>query len=61
LIRAALERIPDETDRTIVRLRFFAGLSLHQIAEQLAMSYDKVVERSHAGLKSVEKELRGRL
>src|SRR5262249_23599367 len=34
LVHQALERIPDATDRAIVQLRFFEGLSLRQIAER---------------------------
>jgi len=56
-VRVAVEGIPDETDRAIVRLRFFEGLSLHEIAERLDMSYDKVRQRSHASLRYLERVL----
>jgi len=60
-IRAALEALPEATDREIVRLCFFDGLSLRQIAERLALSYDKVRERYHRSLKVLERELGGLL
>ena len=61
LIRAALERIPDATDREMVRLCFFEGLSLRQIAERLNLTYDKVRERYHHSLRLLERELGGLL
>jgi RNA polymerase sigma factor (sigma-70 family) len=61
LIQAAVERMPQETDRQIVRLCFFDGLSLRQIAEQLQLSYDKVRQRYHHSLKVLERELGGLL
>jgi RNA polymerase sigma factor (sigma-70 family) len=60
LVQAALERLADDTDRAILRLRFFDGLSLRQIAERLALSYDKVREHYQSGLGQLEREL-GRL
>jgi RNA polymerase sigma-70 factor (ECF subfamily) len=56
-IRAALEKLPEVTDREIVRLCFFDGLSLRQIAERLQLSYDKVRQRYHRSLKALEREL----
>src|SRR5205823_6394028 len=55
LIRAALERIPDTTDREMVRLCFFEGLSLRQIAERLNLTYDEVRERYHSSLRLLER------
>jgi RNA polymerase sigma factor (sigma-70 family) len=58
LIRKALEKIPDPTNRKIVELCFFEGLSLRQIAAQLGLSYDKVREGYHRSLRLLERELR---
>jgi RNA polymerase sigma factor (sigma-70 family) len=56
-IRAALEKLPQATDREIMQLCFFEGLSLRQIAERLQLSYDKVRERYHCSLKALQREL----
>lgn len=48
LVRAAVDALPDPKDREIVRLRFFEGLSLHQVAAHLALTYDQVRERYRA-------------
>jgi RNA polymerase sigma-70 factor (ECF subfamily) len=61
LVQRALAGIADDTDREIVRLCFFEGLSLRQIAERLDLSYDKVRERYHRSLKRLERELKGLL
>jgi RNA polymerase sigma factor (sigma-70 family) len=61
LVRQAILKIPNETDREIVRFYFFEGLSLRQIAERLGLSYDKVRERHHASLGFLERELGGLL
>jgi RNA polymerase sigma factor (sigma-70 family) len=60
-VQAALGKIAEATDREIVRLCFFEGLSLRQIAQRLALSYDKVRERYHHSLKVLERELGGLL
>jgi RNA polymerase sigma factor (sigma-70 family) len=57
LIRDALDRIPEAIVREIVRLCFFEGLSLRQITQRLNLSYDKVRERYHHGLRILEREL----
>jgi RNA polymerase sigma-70 factor (ECF subfamily) len=57
LVQAALEKIPDETDRAILRLRFFDGLSLRQTALQLGLGYDKVRDRYQLLLQRLEREL----
>jgi RNA polymerase sigma factor (sigma-70 family) len=57
LIRKALQKIPDPTNRKIVELCFFDGLSLRQIAGQLNLSYDKVRQGYHRSLKLLEREL----
>jgi RNA polymerase sigma-70 factor (ECF subfamily) len=58
-LRAALDRLEDATDRAIVRLRFFEGLSLRQIAERLDVNAEKVRQRYHAVLRRLERELEG--
>lgn len=60
-VRAALENIPDATDRQILELCFLHSLSLRAVAEQMQLSYDKVRERYHAGLRLLESELEGLL
>jgi RNA polymerase sigma factor (sigma-70 family) len=57
LVRSALEKLPEPLDREILRLRVFEGVSLRQIAEQLAVSYDRVRERYRVSLRLLEREL----
>jgi RNA polymerase sigma factor (sigma-70 family) len=59
LVRAALAKITDPTDVTILRLRFFEGVSLREISRRLNLSYDKVRERFEAGMRVLEEELGG--
>lgn len=61
LIRNALERLDDALDRDILRLRFFDGLSLRQIAERLEHNHEKVRQRFHTVLRRLERELKGLL
>ena len=61
LIRAAINRLPDEVDRTLLRLRFFDGQSLRQIAEVLPLSYDQIRDRYQSLMKRLERELGGLL
>jgi RNA polymerase sigma-70 factor, ECF subfamily len=61
LLQAALARIPETADREILRLCFFEGLSLRQIAERLQVSYDKIRQSYHRGLRFLERELEGLL
>ena len=56
-VRAALEAVPDATDRRILHLCFVHGLSLRNVADQLDLGYDKVRERYHAGLRFLGREL----
>ena len=56
-VKQALEKLIDETSRKIVCLRFFDGLSLRQISEQLDLSYDKVRELYNASLRILEQKL----
>jgi RNA polymerase sigma factor (sigma-70 family) len=57
IIQAALEQVLDDEDRTIVRLRFFDGLSLRQISERLNVTYDHVRERYRVSMRKLEREL----
>ena len=57
LVQSALEKIPDSLDRDILRLRFFEGVSLRQIAERLGMRYMVVRERYQVSLRILEREL----
>ena len=57
LVRAALAKVPDETDRALLRLRFFEGLSLRQAARQLGVSYDAARERYRRALTRLEGDL----
>jgi RNA polymerase sigma factor (sigma-70 family) len=56
---AALDELPDAGDREIVRLRYFEGLSLHQVAERTKLSYDKVRERYHVSMRRLQRRLEG--
>lgn len=58
LVRDALERLPDEEERTILRLRFVEGMSLRQIAQRLHRNHEIVRQRFHAALRRLEIELR---
>lgn len=61
VIRDAVNRLPDELDRAMLRLRFFEGRSLRQIAEELPLSYDQVRDRFRAIMQRLERELEGLL
>jgi RNA polymerase sigma factor (sigma-70 family) len=56
-VNQAIDSLPDELDRTIIRGRFFQGESLRQISERLEITYDKVRERFHISLRRLESEL----
>jgi RNA polymerase sigma factor (sigma-70 family) len=57
IIHDALEKLLNDEDRTIVRLRFFDGLSLREISERLNVSYDHVRERYRVSMRKLEREL----
>ncbi len=61
LLRSALRRLPDATDRKIMVMRFFLGQNLKQIAEEIGIEYEEVKERYRVGLRVMDKELRGRI
>jgi RNA polymerase sigma factor (sigma-70 family) len=56
LVRAALERAGD-VPGLVVRLHFFEGLTLREIASRLDLTYDQVRERFQMGLRRLEREL----
>jgi RNA polymerase sigma-70 factor, ECF subfamily len=58
-VRVALNAMPEPLDRQILELCFVHSLSLRQVAERLHLSYDKVRERYHAGLRFLQRELEG--
>jgi RNA polymerase sigma factor (sigma-70 family) len=58
LVQAALDRLTDRTSRDVVRLHFFEGVSLRQIAERLDLTYDQVRYRFQTAMQSLESDLR---
>lgn len=61
VIRETVSRLPDDLDRAMLRLRFFEGRSLRQIAEELPLSYDQIRDRFQAIMRRLERELEGLL
>lgn len=61
LVHEALARLADPLDRDIVRLRFFEGFSLRQVAERLGCNHETVRLRYHALLPRLQRELDGLL
>jgi DNA-directed RNA polymerase specialized sigma24 family protein len=57
LVRAAMRRLPDVLDRSILVLRFFVGLSLDEIAVRLMIPRDVALERYRVGIRMMEREL----
>jgi len=53
-VRKAVERIADPTDRAVIQLAFWDGLSLREIADILDQSYDSVRRRFHSALRGIE-------
>ncbi len=60
IVREAIERIPDETDRRIVTARFFDALSLREVSRRLEIPYKRVRARFHAAMTLLERELGAR-
>ena len=58
LIQSALERLPSAESREVLRLCFFDGLTLRQVAERLALTYSQVRERYHAAMRVLERDLK---
>ena len=61
ILDRALQRLGDPRDAVILRLRFFEGLSLQQVAERLGLRYFTVRERYRLCLQLLERELEGLL
>jgi RNA polymerase sigma factor (sigma-70 family) len=61
LVREALDELTDPLDRDILRLRFFEGLSLRQIALKLGCNHETVRQRYHELLSELGRDLHGRL
>jgi RNA polymerase sigma-70 factor (ECF subfamily) len=59
LVREAVERIEDATDRQIVVSRFFEGLSLREVARRIGLPYRTVRRRFEAAMEELERELGG--
>jgi RNA polymerase sigma factor (sigma-70 family) len=57
LVEGALGGIDDPTDREIVRLYFFAGLSLTKIADRLGVTLDRVRKGFHDSLRRMRLDL----
>lgn len=57
-IQDALDRLTDPADRDVIRLYFFEGRSLAQIAQELGRTYDDVRGRFHKCLTRLRPELR---
>jgi RNA polymerase sigma factor (sigma-70 family) len=58
-VQEALTRLADPLDRDIVRLRFFEGISLRQIAERLGCNHETVRQRYHTLLHQLQRDLDG--
>jgi RNA polymerase sigma factor (sigma-70 family) len=50
--------VRDATDREVIRLYFFEGLSLQGIAERLDLTYDMVRDRYRRAIRQLERNLR---
>jgi RNA polymerase sigma factor (sigma-70 family) len=59
LVREALARLTDPIDRDVVRLRFYEGLSLRQVAARLGCNPETVRQRYHAVLHRLQRDLNG--
>jgi RNA polymerase sigma factor (sigma-70 family) len=60
-IQDAVARLTDEVDRELLRLRFFEGRSLRQIADDLRLSYDQIRDRFKRIMRRLERDLEGLL
>jgi RNA polymerase sigma factor (sigma-70 family) len=56
-VRDALDRLPSQVGRAIVRLHFFDGISLREVARRLGLSYDQVRERYQVSMRYMGREL----
>lgn len=57
-VREALETMPDRTAAAILRLRFFEGMELTEIAERLGLHYEKVRDRHRVAMQRLRRDLR---
>jgi len=58
LLERALEKLPDSSDREVVRLRFFEGLSFAQIGERLGRDESTIRSRLQRVLDFLGNELK---
>lgn len=56
-IEAAINALSDPIDRDIIRSRFFAEVSLAQLAERIGIDYDEARQRFHRAMVELEKQL----
>jgi DNA-directed RNA polymerase specialized sigma24 family protein len=56
-VRSAMHSLPDLTDRSILVLRFFVGLSLDEIAGRLFLTQEDALTRYRRVLRILEREL----
>ena len=57
IVRNALDRVTNELSRRIVTMRFFDGLSLREISEQVGLGYEATRDRYRRAMKVVETAL----
>ena len=58
-VRAAIAALPDELGAAIVRMHYFEGLRLFEIARRLDLGYDRVRDGFRGSMRILRKELRG--
>ena len=56
-IQQAIDNLSDENTRQIVKLRFFEGHTIQQIADETQLSYDQIRHRLNQALKHLERQL----
>jgi RNA polymerase sigma-70 factor (ECF subfamily) len=56
-IQEAMARCLNTDEREIIRLEFFEGLTLTQVAARLGLTYDQVRERHRVAMRRLEREL----
>ena len=59
LVKRAVETLEDPLEQKVVSLRFFSGVPLTQIAEQLGITYDVARGRLQSAMQKLERELDG--
>ena len=58
-IHEVLDQLEDSVGSEIVRLRFFQGMSLQEIAKKLDLTYDRVRDRYRSAMRKLERDLEG--